>query len=223
MKVYARYIQKDNLSYRFDTLLQFGESWDLIGNIVLANPGSAEPISKITETESSNISSFFKKIRQETINPNQWYCFSSDSTMNQIQKLFEGDYCDGIEQRELNGVIQLFNCFNLKNPNLSEAIKLLDKADPKLALNSAKIADSFGDKSVYFGFGQEVLNTPKLNSVAREIFEKTPQKLKQVFDQEFDKNKFYHLGYINRHYTSHAKNYCNKVLKPFLDDINMLP
>lgn len=49
MKVFARFTQKDGFEYRFDTLLQFGDSWELIGNIVLANPSSAKPIKNITK------------------------------------------------------------------------------------------------------------------------------------------------------------------------------
>jgi hypothetical protein len=40
MKTYAEYFEEDGLSFRTNTILQFGNSWDLIGNIVLANPGS---------------------------------------------------------------------------------------------------------------------------------------------------------------------------------------
>lgn len=41
MKVYAEYFEEDGLLYRRNTLLQFGDSWDLIGSAVLANPGCA--------------------------------------------------------------------------------------------------------------------------------------------------------------------------------------
>ena len=41
MKVYAEYFEENGLKYRKNTLLQFGNSLDVIGNIVLANPGSA--------------------------------------------------------------------------------------------------------------------------------------------------------------------------------------
>lgn len=47
MKVYAQYFELEGISYRLNTILQFGDSWELLGNVVLANPGSAEPIKEI--------------------------------------------------------------------------------------------------------------------------------------------------------------------------------
>ena len=45
MKVYTEYFNiEDGNAFRIKTLLQFGESTDLIGSAVLINPGSAEPI-----------------------------------------------------------------------------------------------------------------------------------------------------------------------------------
>lgn len=41
MKVYAEYFEEKGSTFRTNTILQFGDSWNLIGNIVLANPGSA--------------------------------------------------------------------------------------------------------------------------------------------------------------------------------------
>ena len=40
MKVYARYFSEDGLNFRRDTILRFGDSWDVIGAAVLINPGS---------------------------------------------------------------------------------------------------------------------------------------------------------------------------------------
>ena len=42
MKVYAEFINDESLIFRTRTLLQFGDSWDLIGSIVMKNPGSAK-------------------------------------------------------------------------------------------------------------------------------------------------------------------------------------
>ena len=47
MKVYAQYFELEGISYRLNKILQFGDSWELLGNVVLANPGSAEPIKEI--------------------------------------------------------------------------------------------------------------------------------------------------------------------------------
>ena len=48
MKVYAHYKGKektgDGNSYRWRTLLQFGDSWECIGSVFMKNPGSAKPL-----------------------------------------------------------------------------------------------------------------------------------------------------------------------------------
>ena len=43
MKVYAEFIEENGILFRTKTLLQYGDSWDLIGSIVMKNPGSAKP------------------------------------------------------------------------------------------------------------------------------------------------------------------------------------
>lgn len=197
MKVFARFIEKNGFEYRLDTLLQFGDSWDLLGNIVLANPGSAAPINK-----AENITKkFWDKYRKNTqFNPNEWYEFKADSTMGYVEKLFSGFYTHK-DTRTLNGVIQLFNCFNVKNANLEAAIKDIDKYDKTLAFGQ-NIESYFNDKPVYFGFSKAVLNNEKLKNIAKQIFDKTPQNLKpkNIYNADFNQNKFYHLGYINRGY-----------------------
>lgn len=51
MKVFAHYIKDDTTGneYRWRTLLQIGNSWNIIGSIVMKNPGSSKPLSKIDD------------------------------------------------------------------------------------------------------------------------------------------------------------------------------
>jgi hypothetical protein len=53
MKVYAKYYSPDmhGFSYRKSTLLQFGDSWELIGSAVLINPGSSRIVPNTTIAE----------------------------------------------------------------------------------------------------------------------------------------------------------------------------
>ena len=48
MKVYAHYKGKektgDGNSYRWRTLLQFGDSWECIGSVFMKNPGSVHQL-----------------------------------------------------------------------------------------------------------------------------------------------------------------------------------
>ena len=56
MKVYAEFIDDNGLLFRTKTLLQFGDSWDLIGSIVMKKTGSAKPEKKIEEEKNKDIS-----------------------------------------------------------------------------------------------------------------------------------------------------------------------
>ena len=40
MKVYARYFSENRLNFRLNTVLQFGDSRNIIGASVLINPGN---------------------------------------------------------------------------------------------------------------------------------------------------------------------------------------
>lgn len=200
MNVYARYVRDSGVEYRFDTLLQFGDSWGLIGNVVLANPGSSNPLKNCNEEEFSKIRDFFSQYRRGVnVLNSDWFVFSPDSTMRQIEKIFNGFYTNG-KTSKLNGVIQLFNCFNIKNQNLGKAIEQIKESQKKDMITSAEIVDYFGERAVYFGFSQSILNHQELRQTALSIFEKTPKELKKIFDNNFDNNKFYHPGYINRAY-----------------------
>ncbi|HDB1444035.1 TPA: hypothetical protein O6E10_003624 [Vibrio cholerae] len=213
MKVFAEYYLDDGLQFRCNTLLQFGTSWDLIGNIVLANPGSAEPVSEVNNTSLENIEEFYGKYRanNEFIKSN-WKEFSTDPTMAFIEKLIKGDYID--EQHELNGVIQLFNTFNIKNQNLDEAVQQAN-TDSEFIF-SIGIEQYFHNRPTYFGFSNAVLNNPKLRSVAEDIFEKSSEKIKKPYDKDFSKNKFYHPMYINKAYKQpHFQEFKEGVLVPF--------
>jgi hypothetical protein len=48
MKVFAEFVVENGIEYRTKTLLQFGNKWNLIGSIVMKNPGSAFPKSEIS-------------------------------------------------------------------------------------------------------------------------------------------------------------------------------
>jgi hypothetical protein len=125
MKVFAEYIKYKELYFRRNTLLQFGDSWDLIGNIVLANPGSAKPKNVISSEELLLINGFYQKYRQQDIfEPLNYREFNDDPTMRMVAKIFNGLYIG--REFKLNGTIQLFNTFNIKNQNLKSAITQID-------------------------------------------------------------------------------------------------
>ncbi len=186
MKVYARYFEENDLGFRRDTILQFGNSWDLIGSIVLINPGSAAPSNTPVSPE------ILEKLLSitQTNDPNSWKEFSPDPTMWQIEKLFSGKFIG--ENKNLNGVIQLFNLFNLRNANLSEALELFKRTpNPNIVSIKEDIA-KIGKTPIYFGWG----NTGKyqLKDMAEEIFKSQPQQ--PYLNDKFEDNSFYHPRYL---------------------------
>jgi len=210
MKAYAEYFNENGIFFRRNTLLQFGNSWELIGNAVLANPGSAEPIMGVSEELSGNISNFYAKYRNnEDFTSKNWFEFSPDSTMGFVEKIFNGWYVG--KEIELNGVIQLFNTFNIKNQNLTEAISQIGK-DSEL-LFSYNVHSHFNDKPTYFGFSNEVLDNETLRSVAIQIFNGASEAVKSLYRKEFSENSFYHPMYVNRAYRQkHFQEYKNSIL-----------
>lgn len=109
MKVYAQLISDNNsFKYRLNTLLHFGNSWDLIGNIVLANPGSAEPKNEISNEDWQSVKEFLQRYPRPSdksiLMQKYWNEFEPDATMRQIETLFSGGYTH-TNIKPLNGVI----------------------------------------------------------------------------------------------------------------------
>lgn len=214
MKVFAEYFTENNLTYRTNTILQFGDSWDLIGNIVLANPGSAEPIKGIEKSSEYNLENFYKNYKDiNYFKIENWHEFAPDQTMHRIKKIFSGQYVG--KNKDLNGVIQLFNTFNIKNQYLDEAIKQIDVKSNLLFSNG--IEKYFHNKPTYFGFSNDVLNNNTLNSIAKNIFENSSDEVKKIYKPVFEENKFYHPSYINRAINqNHFKWYKEAVLEKII-------
>lgn len=197
MKVYAEYIEKDGLFFRRNTLLQFGNSWDLIGNVVLANPGSADPINEASDEALASISKFYIDYRNgEHLLTKNWHEFTPDSTMCFVEKIFSGWYIG--KNIKLDGVLQLFNTFNIKNKNLQEAVTQIKISSDLLFSN--EIYNYFNDKPTYFGFSNDVINDEILCKVAMHIFENSSDEVRSIYNSDFTKNSFYHPMYVNRAY-----------------------
>lgn len=195
MKAYAEYFENEGLLYRRNTLLQFGNSWNLIGSVVLANPGSANPINQATNEALARISEFYNKYRHgECVVQKNWYEFSPDPTMGFVEKIFNGWYVG--RNIELNGVVQLFNTFNIKNQNLREAVEQIGMGSDLLF--SHEIYKHFHEKPTYFGFGNEVIDNEVLCKVAKNIFENSSSVVRSIYNSDFSKNDFYHPMYVNR-------------------------
>ena len=218
MKVYAQYFELEGISYRLNTILQFGDSWELLGNVVLANPGSSEPLRSIDENIANQLEIFYNSFDDRIFENKNWYEFSDDATMQRIEKIFNGWYVDSEGILSLNGVIQLFNTFNVKNQNLSESIQKLPPEND--ILFSFGIEKYFNEKPTYFGFSNDVLYDDRLRPIAENIFNNSSDAVKKIYNSEFEKNSFYHPTFINRSYKrDFFQKYINQILKPFKEQI----
>lgn len=194
MKVYARYFEENGLEFRRDTILQFGNRWDLIGSIILINPGSATPLNTSIQPDA-----LMKLLSiSQTSDSESWKEFSIDPTMRQIDKLFRGQYIG--YDRPLNGVIQLFNLFNLRNQNLSQALELFKSISNFNIVSIENDIKKIGKKPVYLGWGSSGKN--ELRNIAKKVFEILP-KQPYLYDR-FEDNSFYHPQYLQRSYKTNG-------------------
>jgi len=214
MKVYAEYFEKNGLTFRANTLLRFGDGWDLIGNAVLANPGSSKPMEKINVNDSIKVREFYSKYRLKSeFIKDRWYEFSCDPTMGFIEKIFNGFYVE--KNKNLNGVIQLFNTFNIRNKDLQLAIEQADSNKDYPFLFSNGVENYFYNKPTYFGFSNQVLENRILRPVAENIFNNSSIEVRKIYRDNFDENSFYHPMYINRSYKKKGLDiYKNEILLP---------
>ena len=186
MKVFARYFKDNNIGFRRDTILQFGNSWELIGSIILINPGSAVPLNKEID---KNILNELYSITGET---NFWKEFSVDPTMRWIEQLFKGKYIG--KDKPLNGIIQLFNLFNLRDANLNNALSQYKHSKNKNISSIEEDIKRVGDKPVYLGWGNTGKYHIDLKDKAKEVFKLLPSL--PYLEPKFEDNMFCHPRYI---------------------------
>ena len=156
MKVFACYSDEDEIKYRWNTILQFGESWEVIGTVIMKNPGSAEPLkTEISDSVLEMLNGFDAS--------DKWCEFTDDPTLRWVVKLFEESL-----DRELNGVIRVFNLFNVKDQDLGKALD-------KLAKNKASKCFTVDNdikhlcNPIYIGWG-DLWKDKNLKSIAQKFF-----------------------------------------------------
>ena len=199
MKIYAEFINDESLMFRTRTLLQFGDSWDLIGSIIMKNPGSAKPGNKIDSEICKKLSKYYN----ENINIDNWFVSEGDSTMRDIEPIFNGNYVS--KDFKLNGVIQIFNLFNICEPKLNSAFEKANTTNSIFLLpNVEEMINSFQNKPVYLGFFDFYTNKKSnhfsfLQESANKIFEfvKTSKFNYFQFEDIID-NAFYHPQFLNK-------------------------
>lgn len=190
-KVYARFYHDSNtdLTYRTIAILQFGDSWDIIGAAVLANPGTADLNNEvISQEEMSHLSGITNYIDNWSV-----VNFNRDTTIRDwIPRIFNGYFNNN--RRELNGVIILFNIFNVKDQNQLRAVENHSTANSRYLYMSDSDITLINSccPIVYLGWGDAVMADPKLKSIANKIFNRIEPRLISAYDRDFNCNKFYH-------------------------------
>lgn len=195
IKVYAQFVEDEGLQFRTKTLLQFGNSWDLIGSIVMKNPGSAFPTGNIDDDTLKNISTFYN----DHIESEEWFEFKADSTMHRIKPIFSGKYVG--KEKTLNGIIQVFNLFNIREKDIEKAKRLACECKSQyLYPNALETIKLFSSKPVYLGFNWEYVKKDNdissykvnVNRFANEIFEAVKNSDHMYMEEEIVDNFLYH-------------------------------
>ena len=178
--------------FRWRTLLQFGDSWQVVGSVVMKNPGSAYPL-----TPNQCVSDMFILPELQAIDDSeQWYEFKPDITMSCITRLF------GVQ----SGVIQIFNLFNIREADLSQALHLYDEASPcvyeqqanpppsSLLLSTTEQDISQLKGPVYLGWGP-LGSDVRFRQKAQMIFDAVKDRMNYL-NPDFDSNPFFHPLYL---------------------------
>ena len=158
MRCFARWKTSDKygLIFRDQTILQFGDSWNLLASIVLHNPGSAEPI-KGSATyddylQSNNLPFYVSD------NCSSYYKFKTDPLMKYLHRLYL--------QKNAGGVLKLYNLFNLKNQDSSDALKQFRAHRNHPDMFTAPEDIRFGEAPVVIATGS---NVAKDNELGEEL------------------------------------------------------
>ncbi len=154
MKCYARWTvsQREGVFFRDQTLLQFGDDWSVIASFVLLNPGSATPLNQESQTgflRAKQLPFFVAPGKNQ-----EYYRFSIDRLMNDILKSFQAVY-DG-------GVIRIFNLFNLKNQQSSDAMHQLIQYQQEPSMFSHRREIDYCSRPVVIASGQNAFKLPNL-------------------------------------------------------------
>jgi len=192
LRVFAELIEENSIQYRLKTILKYGDSWDLIGTIVMKNPGSASPRNIISQEDFNNI--------KEYIYPNveieNWHEFNDDNTIKRISNIFDGTFLN--KKSELNGIILIYNLFNIRENLIIEAVKKANLSNSEyLFPNLDELLTSSQNKPIYLGFNWEYTNKinkhhPKIEKFANDLFTYIKHSEYMYLEDEIINNFFYH-------------------------------
>jgi len=203
MKAYARWCYENGYYFRDETILQFGNNWHLIANLILLNPGSVKPVND-NIVDDFLMSKKLLYLSKPTHNQH-YYEFSLDPLMRNILKCFSKNYS--------GGVVKIYNLFNLKNSDSNSALKLSEIIKSKY-LFTASI--NFLNKSVIFASGKSINTMLKVELKKFYMQAKTNKKyyLSKIADKEF---VFGEVKNINNIFNSYYPSFLITEIKPFVN------
>ena len=192
MKVFTHYtpLESGNDGIRWRTILQFGTSWEIKGSVVMKNPGTAN--FKSTNHAAINSAEELEHLRlfDDGELKADWYEFSSDHTMGCIGRLFSEYYAAKGEQ--LDGIIQIFNLFYLREANLATALSKARQLDFANMVDYDVRHLSF---PVYLGFAN-LARHKKHGVTARKFFDAAKELGASYLNDNFKENAFTHPLYL---------------------------
>jgi len=163
MRCFARWKEdiSTGLCFRDQTILQFGDNWDLLASFVLLNPGSAMPrdMKPCDEFLREKDMLFFVEG-----NGSHYYEFSIDRLMRDLLNLYAANHS--------GGVLKLYNLFNLKNQDSASAMEQFkaNKQHPDMFTPDKDIR--YGDAPVIIGAGDNAFADAALTGEMKKCIAK---------------------------------------------------
>ena len=210
MRVFAHYYSDEvtGIEYRWRTLLQLGDSWDVCGTVVMKNPGSSKPTCPIGDSELlSNLRRFDSANNYTGYG---WYHFSVDNTMGLVRKLIEAYLV--AHNKPAEGVIQIFNLFNIRDVDLSKGLEKMQVSQGESILMTTDDDINNLVPPIYLGWGN-LKNNKLFKGYAEKFFEKVKQDTSYL-DKDYNKNPFYHPQYLLVYGNKREK--CKEVYSKFI-------
>ena len=213
MKVFAHYYSDEatGIEYRWRTLLQLGDSWDVCGTVVMKNPGSSRPTCPIDESDSELLSQLRRFDNAKSYTGHAWYHFSVDHTMGLVHHLIETYLV--AHNRPVVGIIQIFNLFNIRDVDLNRGLEKMNTSQGESILMTTDDDINNLVAPIYLGWGN-LKNNKLFKSNAEKFFEKAKQNTSYL-DQDYSKNPFYHPQYLLVYGNKREK--CKEVYSSFIN------
>lgn len=221
MRVFAHYSKFESQAgklyeYRWRTLLQFGTSWEVIGSIVMVNPGTSSPLTPDQPIKDDELLRHLHLFDSD----DNWYEYTDDPTLRFVRTLFRMYQETQYGNSELNGVIQVFNLLNIRESNLKEALeKNQEVVHPFSKTVDKDITQLIAP--VYLGWGKSMKNIPYLREDEEKFFNVVYNEMDgKYLHADFNKNNFYHPQYMmgrgrNRHCSKYLlQAFCQNTTTP---------